>query len=52
MLYLQPVLRSSDPKWLEQFDLHMFGESKHVLEMMVIDKKTNTNMGKYVSFSI
>ncbi|MCP9263487.1 Multiple C2 and transmembrane domain-containing protein 2 [Dirofilaria immitis] len=35
----RPVLRNANPKWLEQFDLHMFDEPKHTLEMMVIDKK-------------
>ncbi|VDN25967.1 unnamed protein product [Gongylonema pulchrum] len=42
----KPVLRSSNPKWLEQFDLHMFDETKHVLEMIVIDKRTNIPIGK------
>ncbi|VDN04168.1 unnamed protein product [Thelazia callipaeda] len=41
------VLRNNNPKWLEQFDLHMFDDSKHLLEMMVIDKKTNTSIGRY-----
>ncbi|EFO22670.2 C2 domain-containing protein [Loa loa] len=42
----RPVIRSSNPKWLEQFDLHMFDEPKHTLEMMVIDKKTNLDIGR------
>uniref|UniRef100_A0A0R3RQC8 Multiple C2 and transmembrane domain-containing protein 1-like n=1 Tax=Elaeophora elaphi TaxID=1147741 RepID=A0A0R3RQC8_9BILA len=40
------VVRSTSPKWLEQFDLHLFDEPKHVLEMMVIDKKTNLSIGR------
>uniref|UniRef100_A0A915Q822 C2 domain-containing protein n=1 Tax=Setaria digitata TaxID=48799 RepID=A0A915Q822_9BILA len=42
----RPVVRSNNPKWLEQFDLHMFDEPKHMLEMMVIDKKTNKGIGR------
>lgn len=39
-------MRNNCPKWLEQFDLHMFDEPKHILEMMVIDKRTNLNIGR------
>ncbi|VDN83767.1 unnamed protein product [Brugia pahangi] len=46
LLDLQPVIRNNCPKWLEQFDLHMFDEPKHILEMMVIDKRTNLNIGR------
>ncbi|VIO96093.1 Uncharacterized protein BM_BM3061 [Brugia malayi] len=42
----RPVMRNNCPKWLEQFDLHMFDEPKHILEMMVIDKRTNLNIGR------
>ncbi|VBB32417.1 unnamed protein product [Acanthocheilonema viteae] len=40
------IIRNTNPKWFEQFDLHLFDEPKHILEMMVIDKKTNLNIGR------
>ncbi|VDO67548.1 unnamed protein product [Onchocerca flexuosa] len=46
----RPAIRSSNPKWLEQFELHMFDEPKHVLEMMVIDRKTNLEIGRFRLF--
>ncbi|VDK89233.1 unnamed protein product [Litomosoides sigmodontis] len=43
------VAQSSNPKWLEQFDLHLFDEPKHILEMMVVDKKMNLEIGRSAS---
>uniref|UniRef100_A0A0N5BUN0 C2 domain-containing protein n=1 Tax=Strongyloides papillosus TaxID=174720 RepID=A0A0N5BUN0_STREA len=34
-----------EPQWLEQFDLHIFNEEDHDLEMSIIDKTTNTILG-------
>ncbi|MFH4977779.1 hypothetical protein AB6A40_004488 [Gnathostoma spinigerum] len=42
----KPALRTVHPKWLEQFDLHLYDETGHTLSLMVHDKRTNLCMGK------
>lgn len=34
-----------EPQWLEQFDLHIYDEENHDLEMSIINKTTNTILG-------
>uniref|UniRef100_A0A915B4D8 C2 domain-containing protein n=1 Tax=Parascaris univalens TaxID=6257 RepID=A0A915B4D8_PARUN len=41
----KPAARTRNPKWLEQFDLHMYDAPTHILEVMVSDKRTNSCMG-------
>lgn len=41
----KPASRTRNPKWLEQFDLHMYDAPSHILEVMVNDKRTNSCMG-------
>ncbi|TKR62495.1 hypothetical protein L596_026447 [Steinernema carpocapsae] len=43
------IAKSLEPKWLEQFDLHIFDESGQTLEISVCDKHTNTVIGKLVN---
>uniref|UniRef100_A0A8L8K0Q4 Multiple C2 domains, transmembrane 2b n=1 Tax=Heligmosomoides polygyrus TaxID=6339 RepID=A0A8L8K0Q4_HELPZ len=38
--------RSSDPKWIEQFDLHIYELGSETLEVMCQDKRTNTSIGR------
>ncbi|KAK0427988.1 hypothetical protein QR680_010528 [Steinernema hermaphroditum] len=38
--------KTLEPKWLEQFDLHIFDENNQNLEISVCDKHTNTVIGK------
>ncbi len=45
-LECQVCQRTVEPKWLEQFDLHLFDEHQKRLEMMLFDKKTNLFMGR------
>uniref|UniRef100_A0A1I8A2Y5 C2 domain-containing protein n=1 Tax=Steinernema glaseri TaxID=37863 RepID=A0A1I8A2Y5_9BILA len=40
------VSKTLAPKWLEQFDLHIFDENNQVLEISVCDKHSNTVIGK------
>ncbi|VDN50033.1 unnamed protein product [Dracunculus medinensis] len=42
----KPISRTANPKWLEQFDLHLYEQSKHLLELMVIDRRSNSILGK------
>uniref|UniRef100_A0A914XGZ1 C2 domain-containing protein n=2 Tax=Plectus sambesii TaxID=2011161 RepID=A0A914XGZ1_9BILA len=42
----KPATKTLDPKWLEQFDLHIFDESHQSLEIMVYDKRSNVFMGR------
>uniref|UniRef100_A0A158QN97 C2 domain-containing protein n=1 Tax=Haemonchus placei TaxID=6290 RepID=A0A158QN97_HAEPC len=39
--------RTSDPKWVEQFDLHIYELGSETLEVMCQDKHTNTSIGRY-----
>lgn len=41
-------MKSVDPKWLEQFDMHVFDEREQMLEIMIFDKRTSTFMGRLV----
>ncbi|KHN72775.1 Multiple C2 and transmembrane domain-containing protein 2 [Toxocara canis] len=43
----KPASRTRNPKWLEQFDLHLYDEPTHILEVMVNDKRNNGCMGTY-----
>ncbi|XGW23854.1 hypothetical protein V3C99_005792 [Haemonchus contortus] len=38
--------RTSDPKWVEQFDLHIYELGSETLEVMCQDKHTNTSIGR------
>ncbi|VDK44756.1 unnamed protein product [Anisakis simplex] len=42
----KPASRTRNPKWLEQFDLHLYDEPTHMLEMMVNDKRNSECMGR------
>ncbi|KAK6012936.1 C2 domain protein, partial [Ostertagia ostertagi] len=39
--------RTSDPKWIEQFDLHIYELGSETLEVMCQDKRTNTSIGRF-----
>uniref|UniRef100_A0A0K0D5N0 C2 domain-containing protein n=1 Tax=Angiostrongylus cantonensis TaxID=6313 RepID=A0A0K0D5N0_ANGCA len=39
--------RSSDPKWIEQFDLHIYELGSETLEVMCQDKRSNSLIGRY-----
>ncbi|CEF64870.1 Multiple C2 domain and transmembrane region protein [Strongyloides ratti] len=39
------VGQTYEPQWLEQFDLHIYDEENHDLEMSIINKTTNTILG-------
>ncbi|KAH7728606.1 multiple C2 and transmembrane domain-containing protein 1-like protein [Aphelenchoides avenae] len=38
--------KSYEPKWVEQFDLHIFDENFQILDVMLHDKTSNTAIGK------
>ena len=38
--------KTFDPKWIEQFDLHLYENGPEVLEILCHDKKTNQAIGK------
>ncbi|CAI4230022.1 unnamed protein product [Auanema sp. JU1783] len=38
--------RTCDPKWIEQFDLHIYEHGSDKLEVMCHDKKTNSAIGR------
>ncbi|KAE9419062.1 hypothetical protein Angca_005104 [Angiostrongylus cantonensis] len=38
--------RSSDPKWIEQFDLHIYELGSETLEVMCQDKRSNSLIGR------
>uniref|UniRef100_A0A915KEU7 C2 domain-containing protein n=1 Tax=Romanomermis culicivorax TaxID=13658 RepID=A0A915KEU7_ROMCU len=40
------VPKTYQPKWLEQFDMHMFDEQQNTLEIMVFDKRKDCCIGK------
>ncbi|WKX88596.1 hypothetical protein Q1695_008328 [Nippostrongylus brasiliensis] len=40
------LTRCSDPKWIEQFDLHIYELGSETLEVMCQDKRTNTSIGR------
>uniref|UniRef100_A0A0N5A7A4 Multiple C2 and transmembrane domain-containing protein 1 n=1 Tax=Parastrongyloides trichosuri TaxID=131310 RepID=A0A0N5A7A4_PARTI len=39
------IQQTFEPQWLEQFDLHIYDEETHDLELSVIDKSTNSVLG-------
>uniref|UniRef100_A0A1I7XQF2 C2 domain-containing protein n=1 Tax=Heterorhabditis bacteriophora TaxID=37862 RepID=A0A1I7XQF2_HETBA len=43
---IQICNRTFDPKWVEQFDLHIYDNSSEILEVMCHDKKTNSSIGR------
>lgn len=41
----QPATKTLEPKWLEQFDLHIYEEQ--TLDIRVLDKRKDIFMGRY-----
>ncbi|CAB3408195.1 unnamed protein product [Caenorhabditis bovis] len=37
---------SSEPKWVEQFDMHIFDTSDQILQIVCIDRSSNTVIGR------
>ncbi|PAV83363.1 hypothetical protein WR25_16111 isoform E [Diploscapter pachys] len=38
--------RTSEPNWVEQFDMHIYDETIEELEIMCVDRKSNKTIGK------
>ncbi|CAL2028895.1 unnamed protein product [Caenorhabditis brenneri] len=44
--YKSKVCSNADPKWIEQFDLHVFDTADQMLQMACIDRNTNGIIGR------
>ncbi|UMM13824.1 hypothetical protein L5515_001907 [Caenorhabditis briggsae] len=44
--YKTKVCSNTEPKWIEQFDLHVFDTSDQILQMACIDRNTNAIIGR------
>uniref|UniRef100_A0AC34RPM4 C2 domain-containing protein n=1 Tax=Panagrolaimus sp. JU765 TaxID=591449 RepID=A0AC34RPM4_9BILA len=40
------MMKTYEPKWIEQFDLHIYDENFQTLDVMIYDKNGNTIIGK------
>lgn len=40
------VMKTHEPKWIEQFDLHIYDENFQTLDVMIYDKNGNSIIGK------
>lgn len=43
---VKAALKTLEPKWLEQFDMHMYDDQSHTLEVMVFDRRKDLFMGR------
>ncbi len=48
---MQPASRTLEPKWREQFDMHIYDEEQQMLEIMVYDKRTAMFMGRWATLA-
>lgn len=48
----QAAVKTLEPKWLEQFDMHVYDDQSQTLEIMVFDRRKDLFMGRYHGMAI